>query len=171
MNRYLSGKTIPMEIKIRKAEKEDMFQVLELITELAVFEKEPDAVEVTVADLQRDGFDNDPLFTAWVAEVEGEIVGMALVYFRYSTWKGRTVHLEDLVVKKKIRGKGVGEALYAEVLKYGHMQGVKRVQWEVISWNEGAIKFYERSGAKILRDWHVVHMEEKGIKNYINRID
>lgn len=160
-----------MEINIRKAEKEDMFQVLELITELAVFEKEPDAVEVTVADLQRDGFGSEPLFNAWVAEVESEIVGMALVYFRYSTWKGRTVHLEDLVVKKKKRGKGVGEALYAEVLKYGHLQGVKRVQWEVISWNEGAIKFYERSGAKILRDWHVVHMEEKGLKNYINRID
>lgn len=160
-----------MEIIIRRAGKEDMFQVLKLITELAVFEKEPDAVEVTVADLQRDGFGNEPLFTAWVAEVEKQIVGMALVYFRYSTWKGRTVHLEDLVVKKEMRGKGVGEALYGEVLKYGHFQGVKRVQWEVISWNEGAIKFYERSGAKILRDWHVVHMEEKGIKNYIDRID
>jgi ribosomal protein S18 acetylase RimI-like enzyme len=159
-----------MEINIRKARKEDMTQVLELITELAVFEKEPEAVEVTVSDLQRDGFGTKPLFQCWVAEVNHAIVGMALVYFRYSTWKGRTVHLEDLVVKESMRGKGVGEALYGEVLKFGKEHGVKRVQWEVISWNEGAIKFYERSGAKVIRDWHVVHMDETGIQNYIERM-
>ncbi|GHC43140.1 GNAT family N-acetyltransferase [Ulvibacter litoralis] len=158
-----------MKITIRKALKEDMKDVLSLIEELALFEKEPDAVEVTVANLQEDGFGASPKFTCWVAEVDKQVVGMALVYFRYSTWKGKTVHLEDLVVRDNMRGKGVGEALYAEVMKYGHSQGVKRVQWEVIAWNEGAIKFYERSGAKVLRDWHVVHMDEQGLTNYIEK--
>lgn len=166
MRRYLSSKTNFMKITIRKALKEDMKDVLGLIQELAIFEKEPDAVELSVTDLQEDGFGATPQFTCWVAEVDHEVVGMALVYFRYSTWKGKAVHLEDLVVKESMRGKGVGEALYTEVMKYGISEGVKRVQWEVIAWNEGAIKFYERSGAKVLRDWHVVHMDEKGLINY-----
>ena len=156
-----------MEITIRLATPDDMSQVLELIKELAVFEKEPLAVEVNVEELQKSGFGENPSFRCWVSEVEQEIVGMALVYFRFSTWKGRTVHLEDLVVKASMRGKGVGEALYKEVLKYGYQQDVKRVQWEVLAWNEGAIKFYERSGAKVLRDWHVVHMDEQGIKSFV----
>ena len=156
-----------MEITIRLAIKEDMSEVLGLIRELAIFEKEPDAVEVTVEDLQESGFGSDPSFKCWVAEVENEIVGMALVYFRFSTWKGRVVHLEYLVVKQNMRGKGVGEALYETVLKYGYDQGVKRVQWEVLGWNEGAIRFYERSGAKVLRDWHVVHMGEKELTDFV----
>jgi len=170
MNRYLSGKTNVMHINIRNARKEDMARVHELIVELAVFEKEPDAVEVTVHDLEKAGFGDLPKFTCFVAEVEKDIVGMALVYFRYSTWKGRTLHLEDLVVQANMRGKGVGEALYGRVLQFGQGQGVKRVQWEVLSWNEGAIKFYERSGANVLRDWHVVHMDEEGVKNYIDTL-
>ena len=167
LNRYLSGKSTTMNIRIREAAKSDMHQVLELITELAVFEKEPNAVELTVDELQRDGFGDKPKFRCWVSEVENEIVGMALVYFRFSTWKGKVLHLEDLIVTDSMRGKGVGEALYTKVMKYGYSQGVKRIQWEVISWNDGAIKFYERTGAIILRDWHVVHMDEQGIKNYI----
>lgn len=162
-------KTTLMEINIRKGEKADMVDVRNLIVELAVFEKEPDAVEVTVADLTRSGFGESPMFNCFVAEVAGEIVGMALVYFRFSTWKGRVVHLEDLVVRESMRGKGVGEALYGKVMQYAQEQGVKRVQWEVLGWNEGAIKFYERSGAVVLRDWHVVHMDEKGIKSFCKK--
>jgi GNAT superfamily N-acetyltransferase len=156
-----------MNIKIRKATKNDMGQVLELIKELAVFEKEPNAVEVTVKDLQREGFGDAPLFTSFVAEIASEIIGIAIIYFRFSTWKGRTIHLEDLIVKEKMRGKGVGEALYTEVIKYGFDQGVKRIEWNVLDWNEGAIKFYERTGARIAKDWSVVQMDEQGIKNYI----
>jgi len=159
-----------MDIIIRKALKDDMPEVLSLIKELAEFEKEPHAVEVTVDELKREGFGLDPKFICWIAEVENETVGMALVYFRFSTWKGRILHLEDLIVKENMRGKGVGETLYTEVMKYGQLQGVKRVQWDVISWNEGAIKFYERSGAKVLRDWHVVQMDEQGIRNYIKEL-
>ena len=156
-----------MDIIIRKATPQDMQQVLDLIEELAIFEKEPDAVEVTVADLQREGFGEAPLFSCFIAEVATEIVGAAIVYFRFSTWKGRTIHLEDLIVNEAMRGQGVGAALYSEVMKYGFYLGVKRIEWNVLDWNKGAIKFYERTGARILDDWAVVQMDEQGIKNYI----
>ena len=132
-----------------------------------MLEKEPDAVEVTVDDLLKEGFGEDPLFTCFIAKVENEIVGMALVYFRFSTWKGRTVHLEDLVVKESMRGKNVGKALYSEVMKYGHQNGVKRIEWAVLDWNKPAISFYENTGAILHKDWYLVEMNEQGIKNYI----
>lgn len=155
-----------MKAQIRRAERNDMPEVLELIRELAVFEREPDAVEITVEDLQHEGFGENPLFTCFVAEMQDEIVGAALIYYRFSTWKGRTLHLEDLIVKEEMRGKGIGEALYSEVIKFAAEQKLKRIAWDVLDWNEGAIKFYERSGAKILKDWRVVHLDEMGIKNY-----
>ena len=158
-----------MKAKVREATVSDMPQVLELIKELAIFEKEPDAVEVTVADLEREGFGENPLFTCFVAELEDEIVGAALVYYRFSTWKGRTLHLEDLIVKKAFRSKGFGEALYTKVMQFAYNQGLKRVAWDVLDWNTGAIRFYERSGAEVLKTWRVVHMDEKGLENFINK--
>ena len=106
-------------MNIRKGNPEDMKAVLELIQDLANFEKEPEAVVVTVEDLVRDGFGPAPLFDVFVAEVESEVVGIALYYYRYSTWKGKTIHLEDLIVKEKMRGTGLGYALYSEVIKQG----------------------------------------------------
>ncbi|CAM3345963.1 GNAT family N-acetyltransferase [Aequorivita lipolytica] len=166
-------------MKVRKATKEDMPQVLELIKELAIFENEPNAVEVTVTDLQNEGFGENPLFTCFVAELDAsaslsdqnsdEIVGAALIYYRFSTWKGRTLHLEDLIVNETHRGKGIGEALYKQVMQFAYDRGLKRVAWDVLDWNKGAIKFYERSGANIMKDWRVVHMDEKGLKNYIKK--
>ncbi|WP_027127533.1 GNAT family N-acetyltransferase [Gelidibacter mesophilus] len=156
-----------MNFKIRKAVRDDMPQVLDLITELAIFEKEPDAVEVTISDLQNDGFGNHPAFDCFVAEVEDKVEGIALVYSRYSTWKGRILHLEDLIVSQKMRGSGLGTALLDAVVLYGHQLGVKRICWEVIDWNEPAIAFYEKKGADVKRDWDVVHLNEEGIKNYI----
>ena len=155
-------------MKVREAVKEDMPQVLELIKELAIFEKEPNAVEISVSDLEGEGFGENPLFMCFVVESENKIVGAALVYYRFSTWKGRTLHLEDLIVKEKYRGKGFGEALYKKVMQFAHDKGLKRIAWDVLDWNKGAIRFYERSGANILKDWRVVHMDEKGLKNYIN---
>ena len=155
-------------MKVREALKSDMPQVLELIIELAIFEKEPDAVEISVEDLEREGFGENPLFTCFVAELDGEIVGAALVYYRFSTWKGRTLHLEDLIVKEAQRGKGIGEALYKQVMQFAYDRGLKRVAWDVLDWNTGAIRFYERSGANVLKTWRVVHMDEMGLKNYIN---
>lgn len=156
---------------IRKGTPNDMQAVLDLIIELAVFEKEPDAVVVTREDLIRDGFSSHPLFHTFVAEKNNEIIGMALYYYRYSTWKGKTIHLEDLVVKENHRGTGAGLALYKEIIKQGKKDNVKRVEWNVLDWNENAIRFYEKSGAKILKDWYVVQMDEIGISNFINAFE
>jgi len=157
-------------MNIRKGTKEDMPYVLSLIQELATFEKEPDAVVVTVADLQRDGFQENPLFHTFVGEIDGEIVGMALYYYRYSTWKGRTIHLEDLIVKEKMRGSGLGFQLYSEIIAQGKRDGVRRIEWAVLDWNTPAIEFYKKSGAKVLDDWRVAQMDEQGINEFLSKI-
>ena len=142
-----------MRFRIRNAKKNDMPQVLSLIKELAVFEKEPEAVGVTIRDLENDGFSENPSFHCFVAEVHGKIEGMALVYNRYSTWKGKALHLEDLIVSDAMRGSGIGSALLDEVVKYGHHLGVKRITWEVLDWNEPAIEFYKRKNATLDAEW------------------
>ena len=157
-----------MDYTIRKFKREDLPQILELIRELAAFEKEPDAVEVTVGELEREGLGDHPLFTCFVAEANGKIEGMALVYFRFSTWKGRTVHLEDLIVRQEKRGTGLGGALYKKVIEYALEQGVKRCEWVVLDWNAPAIEFYERSGATVLTDWNTVQMDEESMRRFIN---
>ena len=162
-------------MNIRKGNPEDMESVLGLIQELAIFEKEPEAVVITVEDLMRDGFGEKPLFHVFVAEIEDEsskkeIVGIALYYYRYSTWKGRTIHLEDLIVKEKMRGTGLGSALYAEIMRQGKKDNVRRVEWNVLDWNTPAVKFYENSGAKILEEWRVVQMDEAGVNSFLDKL-
>jgi GNAT superfamily N-acetyltransferase len=159
-----------MEYLIREALKTDMSQVLGLTQELAVFEKEADAVEITVEDLVTDGFGSAKKFHCFVADKQGVIVGSALVYPRYSTWKGSVLHLEDLIVTKQMRGSGLGTALLNKVVQYGHELGVKRISWEVIDWNEHAINFYESKGANVMRDWDVVQLNEAGIRNYLDNM-
>ncbi|MCU0351886.1 MAG: GNAT family N-acetyltransferase [Flavobacterium sp.] len=156
-------------MQVRQGTKADMKAVLSLIQELATFEKEPDAVVVTEADLIRDGFGENPLFHTFVAEENGEIIGVALYYYRYSTWKGKTIHLEDLVVRENKRGTGAGFALYSAIIEQGKKDNVRRIEWNVLDWNTNAIHFYEKSGAKVLTDWRVVHMDENGIKNFTNK--
>ena len=95
-------------------------------------------------------------------------MGIALYYYRYSTWKGKTIHLEDLVVKEKMRGTGAGYALYSEIIKQGKKDQVRRVEWNVLDWNTPAIDFYEKSGAKVLRDWYVVQMDEEGVNQFVD---
>jgi GNAT superfamily N-acetyltransferase len=155
-------------MNIRKGKKEDMNGVLALIQELAVFEKEPDAVLITEEDLVRDGFGENPLFQVFVAEVANEIVGIALYYYRYSTWKGKTIHLEDLVVKDSMRGTGLGYALYSEIIKQAKKDQVRRIDWNVLDWNTTAIEFYEKSGAKVLDEWRVAQMDEDGINYFVD---
>lgn len=167
---YLPPKLNSMNYSIRLATKSDMAAVLDLINELAVYEKEPNAVEVTVEDLENDGFGEHPKFTCFVAVTGADVVGIALVYMRFSTWKGDVLHLEDLIVSQKMRGTGLGTALLNEVVKYGDQLGVKRISWEVLDWNEPAINFYEKKGANVMRDWDVVHLNEQAIKAYINTI-
>lgn len=155
---------------IRKGTQEDMANVLELIKELAIYEKEPDAVVIKESDLIRDGFGDNPLFYTFVAEVNHKIVGVALYYYRYSTWKGKTIHLEDLIVREEMRGTGIGFELYSEIIKQGKKDNVRRIEWNVLDWNTPAIKFYEKSGARILDDWRVVQMDEIGINKFIDKL-
>lgn len=149
------------------AKKKDVQSVLDLITELAVFEKEPDAVEITVDDLLKDGFSNNPKFKFFVAEQANTIIGIALFYERFSTWKGRTIHLEDLMVTKEKQKIGAGKALYTAVLKYAHDHNYKRVAWEVIDWNTNAIEFYKSTGATYLNGWSVVQMNKENLNKFI----
>lgn len=158
-------------MNIRKGKPEDMKSVLELIQELAIFEKEPDAVLITEDDLVRDGFGENPLFHVFVAEVENEIVGIAFYYYRYSSWKGKTIHLEDLIVKDKMRGSGLGFALYSEIIKQAKKDNVRRIDWNVLDWNTPAVNFYENSGAKVLEEWRVVQMDEIGINSFLSKIN
>lgn len=156
-----------MSFIIREGQEKDVQAVLDLITELAVFEKEPEAVEITTADLLRDGFSDAPKFKLFVAEEESVVIGIALFYERYSTWKGKTIHLEDLLVTESKRKIGAGKALYTAVLKYAYDNNFNRVAWEVIDWNTNAVNFYKSTGATYLNDWSVVQMDKKSLEQYI----
>ena len=157
-----------MSVLIRDAVQNDMKQVLMLIKELAKFEKEPNAVILNEEQLVRDGFSENPKFKCFIAESNNEIIGMALGYPRYSTWKGMTMHLEDLIVTKSRRGNGVGSLLFSKFINYAHSLKVKRIEWAVLDWNVNAIEFYEKNGAKILSDWRVAQMDEDSIKKFCN---
>ncbi|WP_194851899.1 GNAT family N-acetyltransferase [Nonlabens antarcticus] len=156
-------------INIRPATEKDYPRVLELIQELATFEKEPDAVEVTVEELQKHAFSKPPLFTCFIGEYDDKIEGIALCYPRFSTWKGKSIHLEDLIVTHKMRGKGLGKALYNRVLEFAHAQNVRRVEWVVLDWNKGAIDFYKSSGATIIPGWHLVQMDGVSLAQYLEK--
>lgn len=158
-----------MNLKLRTAIKSDMESVLLLIKELAIFEKEPNAVEISIDTLIQDGFGKKPAFKVFVAEIENEIVGMALFYERYSTWKGKSIHLEDLIIQNKHRGKGIGSALYKKVLKYAHDNDYKRVAWEVLDWNKVAIDFYKSTGAIVFDEWRVAQMDEKRLSEFCKK--
>ena len=159
-----------MNYQIRKAKISDLDQVLNLILELAVYEKEPDSVEITVEDLKISGFGTVPDFVCFVADMDSQILGIALTYNRFSTWKGRVLHLEDLIVSKPMRGKGIGSALLDRVVMHAAALGVKRVCWEVLDWNSNAIEFYKSKGADVKYDWNVVHLDQNGIKKYISKL-
>jgi len=146
-----------------------MSSVLKLVNELAVFEKEPNAVKVTVEDLIVNGFKDNPAFFTFVAELEGVIVGMALFYNRFSTWEGPSLHLEDLIVTEKFRGKGIGKALYDKVLDFALQKGIKRVEWVVLDWNRPAIAFYKSTGAVMLEDWNICQINNQSIVKYLEK--
>ena len=130
-------------MKIRKGVKSDLPSVLELIKELAVYEKALHEVEITLEQLEEDGFGEEPVFQFLVATENEEIVGLALYYFRYSTWKGKAIYLEDLVVKESHRGKGYGQKLLDAIVEEARQTGSKQVRWQVLDWNEPAINFYK----------------------------
>ena len=142
-------------ILIRKAEARDVPDLMLLIRELAVFERAPDAVWNTKAEMLRDGFGENPAFMSFVAEIEetGEVVGLSLYHWAYSTWKGRYMYLDDLYVKEKMRGQSVGKKLLVAFLKDAQEQGANLVKWQVLHWNEPAIQFYKKYNVAFDNEW------------------
>src|SRR5438105_3517698 len=138
-----------MSIIIRKGEKNDLPGVLALIHELAEFEQAPDAVTNTVADMEVDGFGENPVFGFHVAEAEGKVVGIALYFVKYSTWKGKGLYLDDIVVTEKYRSQGIGKKLFDEYVKEAKLAGAKQLHWQVLDWNVRAIEFYKKLNARI----------------------
>lgn len=141
-------------ITIRRAEQADVKHILRLIKELAEYEKAPEEVVVTEEILLRDGFGPHPLFHCYVAQSDdGKVAGMALYYIKYSTWKGPCVFLEDIIVSQSERGKGIGMLLFEKVKHDAAERGALRMEWQVLDWNEPAIKFYDKYEPEILREW------------------
>ena len=133
-----------MKIKIRRAVKEDCSRLLELITELAVYEKAPQEVTVTLSHFEESGFGQNPVWWAFVAETDGKVEGFALYYIRYSTWKGRRMYLEDIIVTEKMRGKGLGKLLFNNLIAEAKGKQLHGIVWQVLGWNEPAINFYKK---------------------------
>jgi len=142
-----------MGITIRKATKNDLSEVLSLIKELALFEKQPQEVTITLEQLEQDGFGEHPLYWIILAEENGGIVGMSFYYIRYSTWKGRCLYLEDLVVKEKYKQQGIGKLLFEATLKEAKKMDAKLMNWQVLDWNEPAIQFYKKFNAELDDEW------------------
>ena len=138
---------------VRKGTKNDVKAVHALIVELAIYERAEQEVSNTVDQLLRDGFGEDPVYELLVAETEGKVVGMALWYTKYSTWKGKCGYLEDLVIQADVRGRGIGKALFLEVAKACAHRGYGRMEWQVLDWNEPAIGFYRSLGAGLDPEW------------------
>ncbi|HRD56964.1 MAG TPA: GNAT family N-acetyltransferase [Ferruginibacter sp.] len=142
-----------MKIKIRKAVKEDCPAMMELINELAVFEKAPEQVTVSFDHFVESGFGTNPVWWAFVAEVDEKVVGFALYYIRYSTWKGQRLYLEDLLVTESMRGQGIGHLLFDRLIEECKQKKFSGMMWQVLNWNEPAINFYKKYNANLDNQW------------------
>jgi GNAT superfamily N-acetyltransferase len=142
-----------MDVKIRRAEAPDVPRMLELVRELALFERAPEEVTVTLEHMRDAGFGPAPVWVGWVAELEGTIVGMAVCYERYSTWKGRRLYLEDIVVTEAARGHRIGNKLFRQCAAYAVEKEYSGVLWQVLDWNVDAHRFYDRYGAHYSKEW------------------
>ncbi len=138
---------------IRKGEIQDLPRVLELIEELALYEKAPHEVVNTIERMEKDGFGDNPIFGFVVAEQNNTIQGTAIYYWRYSTWKGKRIYLEDLIVTESQRGLGLGAMLFDEIINIGKSSGASGMMWQVLDWNEPAINFYKKYKARIEEEW------------------
>ncbi len=138
---------------IKKFEKNHIPDVLNLIKELAEYEKAPREVTNTTEKMLEDGFGETPIFGGYITEIEGKIIGMAIYYYRYSTWKGRVLYLEDLYIMPEYRRLGIGEAFFEELINHAKNTNCARITWQVLDWNTPAVKFYEKLGAKIDKGW------------------
>ena len=142
-----------MNVNIRQATKEDLPAVVSLIKELAEYEKAAHEVKISVEELERDGFDKHPLFWIILAEAESEIIGMSFYYIRYSTWTGKNLYLEDIVVKEQFRGNKVGKLLFEKTIEAAKEMKARQMIWQVLDWNEPAINFYKKFNAELDAEW------------------
>jgi GNAT superfamily N-acetyltransferase len=142
-----------MDIKIRKAVKEDCKRILELVKELAVYERAPKEVTVKLDHFEQSGFGSRRVWWAYVAEVNGKVEGFALYYIRFSTWKGQRMYLEDFYVTEEMRGKGLGKLLFDKLIEEGKKKKFHGIQWQVLEWNEPAINFYKKYNAVFDGEW------------------
>lgn len=142
-----------MGIIIRKALREDCARLMELVHELAVYEKAPNEVTVSLDHFEESGFGEKPVWWAFVAEEDGVIQGFALYYIRYSTWKGQRMYLEDILITEKMRGKGLGKLLFDQLIAEAKEKKLTAIVWQVLEWNEPAINFYKKYNASFDAEW------------------
>jgi GNAT superfamily N-acetyltransferase len=142
-----------MNITIRRAIKEDCPRLMELVHELAVYERAPNEVTVTLDHFVESGFGSSPVWWAFVAEVDGKVEGFALYYIRYSTWKGQAMYLEDILVTEAMRGKNLGKMLFERLIREAREKKWTRIIWQVLEWNEPAINFYKKFDANFDPEW------------------
>jgi GNAT superfamily N-acetyltransferase len=154
---------------IRPGKKEDLPRVLELIKELALYEKAPHEVTNTVERMEKDGFGPSPIYGLFVAEENDRIVGISIYYWRYSTWKGKRLYLEDIVVTESERGKGTGKLLFDRTMQHTLDENCSGMMWQVLEWNEPAINFYKKYGAKLDTEWTNGSLEAHQIKTLLDR--
>ena len=155
------------EVTIRQGKKEDLPHVLELVKELAEFERAPHEVTNTLRQMEEDGFGPHPVYGFFVAEAGDTIVGLSLYYWRYSTWKGKRLYLEDIIVTASERGKGTGKLLFEHTMKKALEENCSGMMWQVLDWNEPAITFYKKYGAKIQNDWLNCNLEADQIRTML----
>lgn len=155
-----------MNTTIRQAKIEDMQAVLKLIKELAIYENSPNEVTNTIENLEQDGFGKDKVFDCLVVDYEGEVIAFALFYTGYSTWKGKTLYLEDFLVSEKLRGQGIGKQLFDRVILEAKLKGAKRMDWQVLDWNLPAINFYKKYNATLDGEWINGRLFENDLKNF-----
>jgi GNAT superfamily N-acetyltransferase len=162
--------TMPVMLKIRTATEVDVELILRFIRELAVYERDPEAVVATKEDMLRDGFRGEPKFRVLIAEWDGAPAGFAFYFFNYSTWLGKPgLYLEDLFVSPEMRGKGIGKALLAELARVAMAENCFGMQWQVLDWNRPAIDFYEKLGAKLRKEWLTVRIAGEAMKELANQ--
>ncbi|WP_339924888.1 GNAT family N-acetyltransferase [uncultured Cyclobacterium sp.] len=154
---------------VRKGKKEDLPAILELIKELALYEKAPDEVTNTLEMMEKDGFGPEPVFGFFVVQKgeEKTIIGTAIYYFRYSTWKGKRLYLEDYIITEKERGKGAGKLLFERVLAKSLEDDCTGMMWQVLDWNEPAINFYKKYGASMEEEWINCNLQSEEIRKLI----
>ena len=157
------------DVNIRMGIKADLPRALELIKELALYEKAAEQVSNTVERMEEDGFGSNPIYGFFVAEQEDRIVGLALYYYRYSTWKGKRLYLEDIIVTQSQRGKGLGKMLFERIMKFTLEQNCTGMMWQVLDWNKPALDFYKKYNAKLDEEWINGHLEASEIACFLDR--